>query len=112
MSAEKFNNQYRIPSARASWHGYDGGLFFITVCTAGREHYLGEIVKTPNDSKNHEYMVSTPTDSPAGSVPTMKLSAIGQYSAKCIEEISLHFPNAEIPLYVVMPNHIHLIVKW
>lgn len=44
MSEEKFKDKYRITSARARWHSYDGGAYFITICTKDMEHYLGEIV--------------------------------------------------------------------
>ena len=40
----------------------------------------------------------------------MILSEIGAHTQKCIEEISQHNPYAEIPLFTVMPNHLHLIV--
>jgi putative transposase len=41
---EKFQDKYRIPSARASWWDYSwNGLYFITICTAGRENYFGRI---------------------------------------------------------------------
>lgn len=39
---EKFNNQYRIPSARANWHDYNGGVYFVTICTKNRVHYFGD----------------------------------------------------------------------
>ena len=87
MSDDRFQNKYRIESARASWHDYDGGSYFITICTKDREHFFGEIV----DGE-------------------MVLSDIGKYTQKCIEEITQHNPYAEIPQYVIMPNHIHLIV--
>ena len=87
MSDDKFQDKYRINTARAWWHDYDGGAYFITICTKGREHYFGEI----EDGK-------------------MVLSEIGDYSRQCIEQISQHNPYAEIPLYVIMPNHLHLIV--
>ena len=87
MSDDKFQDKYRINTARAWWHDYDGGAYFITICTKGREHYFGEI----EDGK-------------------MVLSEIGDYSRQCIEQITQHNPYAEIPLYVIMPNHLHLIV--
>ena len=87
MSATKFKDKYRIPSARATWHDYDGGSYFITICTKCREHDFGEI----EDG-------------------AMQLSKIGTHTQKCIENISQHNPYAEIPMYVVMPNHLHLIV--
>lgn len=45
---DKFPDKYRIPSARAAWWDYaQNGMYFVTICTAHREHYFGEIVKTP-----------------------------------------------------------------
>lgn len=29
---------------RADWHDYNGGLYFVTVCTKNKIHYLVEIV--------------------------------------------------------------------
>ena len=87
MSDDKFKDKYRIDTARAWWHDYDGGAYFITICTKDREHYFGEI----EDGE-------------------MVLSEIGEYTCQCIKQISQHNPYAEIPLYVIMPNHLHLIV--
>lgn len=33
MTDDKFQDQYRIPSARAIWHDYNGGTYFVTICT-------------------------------------------------------------------------------
>ncbi|MCR4964109.1 MAG: hypothetical protein K6A41_00470 [Bacteroidales bacterium] len=87
MSDERFRNRYRIPSARAEWHDYDEGVYFITICTEGREHFFGEIM-------NHE----------------MHLSQIGEYADECLKNVPIHNPYATIPTYVIMPDHIHLIV--
>ena len=82
-----FHNKFRIPSARADWHDYNGGAYFVTICTQNREHFFGEI-------KNGE----------------MRLSEIGKYANQNISEIPIHNPYAEIPLWVVMPDHVHMIV--
>lgn len=87
MYSEKFQNCYRISSARASWHAYDGGAYFVTICTSHREHYFGEIA----DSEMH-------------------LSAIGQFVADNLQNVTAHYQYTEIPLFVVMPNHLHAIV--
>jgi len=87
MPTELFKNRFRVPSARAAWHDYNGGIYFVTICTAGREHYFGEIT----DGEMH-------------------LSAIGEYTRQCIENITQHNPYANVPLFVIMPNHLHLIV--
>ena len=88
MSRDLFQNRFLIPSARAAWHNYSGGIYFVTICTAGRGHYFGEIT-------NGE----------------MHLSEIGRYTNECIKNIPQHNPYANVPLYVIMPNHIHLIVS-
>ena len=87
MSTELFHNKYRVPSARAEWHDYSGGEYFVTICTGGREHWFGEI-------SNGE----------------MNLSVIGKYADECIVKMSTLHNDITVPLWVVMPNHIHLIV--
>ena len=87
MSDDRFQNKYRIESARADWHDYDGGSYFITICTKDREHYFGEIV----DGE-------------------MVLSDIGKYAEEQFKNVSSHYPYAEIPLWTIMPNHLHAIV--
>jgi putative transposase len=87
MKTDKFQNKYRIPSARAVWHDYNGGDYFITICTAERMHYFGEI--------NNGEMV---------------LNVLGQKLNELVGEIKTHNPYCEIPLYQIMPNHVHLIV--
>lgn len=87
MKTDKYQNKYRIPTARAVWHDYNNGDYFITICTAGREHYFGEI----RDG-------------------VMILSVLGEFVSENIRNVSAKNNNIEIPLFVVMPNHIHLIV--
>ena len=82
---DKFQNKYRIPSAR--WQNWDYGsdaAYFITICTKNREHYFGEI-------KNGK----------------MHLSRIGVLADVFWHEIKNHSKNIELGAFVVMPNHIH-----
>ena len=82
---------YNLPqrkSPRASWHDYSGADYFVTFCTKNRELYFGYVV----DGQ-------------------MALSEIGQWAVTQIEQTAIIRQNdVEIPMYVVMPNHIHLIV--
>ena len=41
----------------------------------------------------------------------MHLSPIGEFCQQQWEEVSSHYPYATVPLFVVMPNHIHAIVS-
>jgi REP element-mobilizing transposase RayT len=49
----KFNNKYRIESTRLlNWDYAQKGVYYVTICTANREHFFGEIkneewIKTP-----------------------------------------------------------------
>jgi len=85
---QKYNNKYRIPSARAVWHDYNDGLYFITICIKGMEYYFGKI-------QNNEIIYTN----------------IGEYANRCISDIPNHFTDAEIIISQVMPNHVHLIVE-
>lgn len=84
----KFQNKYRIPSARASWHEYDGGIYYVTICTKNMKCYFGGI----------------------DSVPQMNLTEIGKYTTEIYKKTNEFYPYAEMPLFVVMPNHIHAII--
>ena len=85
LTARPFFNR---KSPRADFHNYSGGLYFVTICTDSKIHYFGEVI-------NEE----------------MQYSYIGKFCKQQLEEINSHYPYAEIPLFVVMPNHIHAIIR-
>ena len=93
MTDDRFLGKYRIPSARLQGDCYNGGTFFVTTCTKEKKCFFGNIVMDNDDN-----------------VPTMMLSHIGQYATEQFLNVSNHYPYAEIPLFVVMPNHIHAVV--
>ncbi|MDR2628317.1 MAG: hypothetical protein LBC40_09820 [Dysgonamonadaceae bacterium] len=99
MSDKLYQNNYRIPSARATWHDYNGGAYFITVCTKNRECYFGEITNVPVEMHRDMSLQAT-----------IQLSPIGQLLHENLQNATVHYPYAEIPLFVVMPNHWHAIV--
>ena len=85
---DKFQNKYRIASARLhNWDYSSNGAYFITICTQNKEHYFGTI----NDGK-------------------MVLSEIG----KLVEQFWIEIPNQflfiELGNFVIMPNHVHGII--
>lgn len=86
--AEKFNNKYRIASARLqTWdYGWNAN-YFVTICTYKRIHYFGKI---------HDNIV--------------ELSEIGKIAHKFWIEIPNYFPFVELGEFVVMPNHVHGII--
>ena len=84
---------YNLPqrkSPRATWHDYNGGRYFVTFCTKNHELYFGDVV----DGR-------------------LELSEIGEWAVKQIEQTAIIRQNdVEIPMFVVMPNHVHLIVVY
>jgi REP element-mobilizing transposase RayT len=89
INMEKFQNKYRIPSARAKWWDYgQEGVYFITICTANRKCLFGNIVD------------SSMTLSPAGEIVNQEWGK----SFEIRKELSCD-------AFVIMPNHIHAILR-
>lgn len=85
---EKFNNIYRIPSARLErWDYGADAIYFVTICTANHEQYFGNI----DDGEMH-------------------LNAIGEIAHQYWIDITKYFPHVILDAHIVMPNHVHGIV--
>ena len=74
-------------SPRIRYHSYSQGIYFVTICTQDKRHYFGAI-------NNGE----------------MYLSRIGEFLDDNIKAIHSHNDYADTLLYVIMPNHVHMIV--
>ena len=86
---DKYKNKYRIPSSRLqNWDYRQAGRYFITICTRNRKHYFGDITNG-----------------------TMQLSSVGVIADILWHEIKHHAKNVDLGAFVVMPNHIHGIIK-
>lgn len=75
-------------SPRAPFHDYSGGDYFVTICTKEKKHYFGSIENA-----------------------SMQLSPIGEFVDKEINNLPTHYPYIEVISWVVMPNHIHAIIR-
>jgi putative transposase len=64
------------------------GIYFVTICTKNRDEFFGEI-------KNGKII----------------LNELGITAEKYLLEIPKHFSNSILDKFIVMPNHIHLIVE-
>ena len=84
-----FNNRYKVEPNRLQYWDYSAnGYYFITICVDNRESILGEI-------KNSE----------------MILSAYGEIVRNEIIKMNDYHVRANIHEWVVMPNHIHLLIE-
>ena len=61
--------------------------YFLTICSHEKRHIFGTILGRE-----------------------VRLSAAGHIVDECWRDIANHFPNVRLPIYVIMPNHIHGIV--
>lgn len=86
---DKFQDFFRIPSARAAWWNYDSpAVYFITICSAYRECLFGSVA-------NDEVQLSV-------------------YGMIVLEEWAKSFDiRSELFCdgFVIMPNHIHAILQ-
>ena len=70
------------------------GAYFITVCTFERQNYFW---------KNVGAIIDRPQD--------VELSSYGNIVDNAIQSISSAYPTLALESYVVMPNHIHLLIR-
>ncbi len=66
------------------------GYYFVTICTKNKEKLFGYI---PDVTENK-----------------VIYSDVGRLVERHIQQIGNHYQNVQIDKYVVMPNHIHMIV--
>ena len=89
--SDKFQDKYRIPSARLPGYDYSRqGKYFITICTGGQTCYFGKI-----ENK------------------TMYLSESGKIVQKKWVKTPDIRPdmNLTLDVFCVMPNHFHAIIE-
>lgn len=88
-NAPKFQNKYRIPSARLTgWDYRTSAPYFITICSKNMIHVFGYI---ENGS--------------------MHLNELGQFTNDCLDNINIYSKHAKVTNQIVMPNHVHIIIE-
>lgn len=93
----KFNNKYKIESTRLQhWDYGQKAVYFITICTANREHFFGTIEP----------------ETPCMASQRMIPSEIGKIVAQEWIKTPDIRPdmNLELGEFIVMPNHFHGII--
>ena len=84
----------RKPNRLPDYNYSTPGAYFVTICTQDRKCILGRVAGT----------------NPAHP-PMVELSEYGRIVANAIYEIPKHYPAITIDNFVVMPNHIHLLLQ-
>lgn len=92
---DKHNNlPKRKPNRLKNFDYSQNGAYFITVCTKNKEKILSNIV-----------------GGDAHIAPLVKLTCFGITVDKFINNINIKYPHISVDKYVIMPNHIHLLVS-
>ncbi len=83
----------RKPTRLKNYDYSNNGYYFITICTDKKQCILGKIVG--------EGLCA---------LPSIELSAIGKTVKNSIEYINKKYDNISVDKFVIMPNHVHLII--
>jgi len=67
------------------------GYYFVTICTCGRKNILSQII--------------------GDSIPHLQLTKYGKIAEQELLSVPMRYENVEINKYIIMPNHIHLIIR-
>ena len=95
--AKSLNNMdfpKRKPNRLKEFDYSQPGAYFITICTKDKQSIFWENVGAS---------IARPD--------TVPLSAYGKIAEEAIQNITTHYPMITVDNYVVMPNHIHLLLQ-
>ena len=89
MMNDRFADKYKLKSSRLKNFNYSSaGIYFITICTYRHNNFFGEIINNK-----------------------IELSKMGLITEQeLLRTISLR-NNLKISQWVIMPNHIHLLIE-
>lgn len=88
----------RRPARLAGYDYSQAGVYFVTICTARRICCLSCIETTDRVGALHE-------------APAVRLTGIGQIVEQVILSLPSRYPALGIKKYVIMPNHVHLLLQ-
>ena len=99
----KMNNDNDFPKRKRNrlkdYNYSSNGAYFITICTKDRKNIFWQ--------KEHPDFVGEDIILPFDSI---RLSMYGKIVEEAINAIPKYYPHIELLQYVVMPNHIHMIL--
>lgn len=85
----------RKPNRLKDYDYSNEGAYFITICTKDKKPILSRITVGADTIRPNKII----------------LSKYGKIIDKSINEIPLHYEGVFVDNYVIMPNHIHLIIR-
>lgn len=99
LRAPFYNNMDKPKRKQIRLSEYDyssAGVYFVTICTYENRRILSDII------------VGAIHESPAAGV---QLTAAGNVVLQVLQSLPHRFPELQIDHYVIMPNHVHLLLR-
>ncbi len=85
----KQNTWFDNKSIRLKNYDYNyPGAYFVTICVSDHKCMFGDVVEGK-----------------------MILNELGKIADRCLTDIPNHFDATEIPIHIIMPNHVHAVVN-
>jgi putative transposase len=85
----KFADQFKLKSSRLNnWDYSTPGYYFITIKTLNNNNFFGKIINNQ-----------------------MELSKMGIIANQYLINIPKHFSTVRLDEYIIMPNHVHIIIQ-
>ena len=85
----------RKPTRLFSFNYNEAGTYFLTLCTKDKHCIFGQVLDGTDETQS----------------PMMQLSRAGMIVQNQIQAMADFYPNANVEHFVVMPNHIHLLLS-
>lgn len=85
----------RKPNRLENYDYSKEGTYFITICTKDKKPILSQVVVGADTIRPYKII----------------LSKYGKIVDKSINEILMHYDGVFVDNYVIMPNHIHMIIR-
>ena len=100
--------QKRKPNRLKNYDYSNVGAYFITVCTKNRDPFLSTITVGDGSAVPQNKINARPQNKTA--VPNIILTPLGQIVENHINMMSEKYPNTKIDAYVIMPDHVHMVL--
>ena len=108
-TGDEMENEKDLPTRKRNrLENYDYsscGAYFITVCTLERQNYFWKSIHTARENEN------ITVGATIGRPPNIELSPYGKIVYDAIHNISFIYPALSVESYVIMPDHIHLLLR-
>ncbi|MBR4865672.1 MAG: transposase [Clostridia bacterium] len=91
------DHPHRKPTRLRDYDYSRNGCYFVTICTKDKEKLLSYIPDNVGEG--------------LCALPQTSLTQIGHYVDEAIQYMNTHSPGVSVLKYVIMPNHVHLLIE-